>query len=293
MAGDRNPLDPRGQLYKEYLAVVAMVRPRMFVMENVKGLTSMKVLPEPLDDETRKKVEMIQRHRDLKRCRAQRSLDEQEEEEFQKLEKRQVALKREIKGKLVDLLPRIMKEIKELGYVVDWRVLNAVDHGSPQSRQRVFIVARREDLDLEFSFPEPIPEEDRMTVKEAIGHLESVRDGEVSNHDFTRHSNDMRDRLSRLPQGQNLYPRFRDSWWRLMPDQPSRTVKENHGGVFIHYDQPRALTPRELACLQDFPDDFAFAGCKSKVLVQVGNAVPVKLARAVARSARVTLETRK
>lgn len=69
------------------------------------------------------------------------------------------------------------------------------------------------------------------------------------------------------------------------PNKPSCTVKENHGGVNIHYSQNRVLTPRELAELQSFPEDFIFKGNKSKQLVQIGNAVPPLLAKAIACSA--------
>jgi DNA (cytosine-5)-methyltransferase 1 len=62
-----------------------------------------------------------------------------------------------------------------------------------------------------------------------------------------------------------------------LPDQPSKTVKENHGGVFLHYEKNRFMTPRELARLQSFDDNFIFKGSKSQILVQIGNAVPPKL----------------
>ena len=55
-------------------------------------------------------------------------------------------------------------------------------------------------------------------------------------------------------------------------------MKENHGGVFIHYEKDRFMPPRELARLQSFDDDFFFKGTKSQILVQIGNAVPVILA---------------
>ena len=64
-------------------------------------------------------------------------------------------------------------------------------------------------------------------------------------------------------------------------DKPSSTVKENHGGVNVHPLLPRVMTPRELAALQSFPDDFIFLGSKKWQLVQIGNAVPPLLAKAI------------
>ena len=57
---------------------------------------------------------------------------------------------------------------------------------------------------------------------------------------------------------------------------------ENHGAVNIHPKLPRCISPREMARLQSFPDDFIFCGCKKDQLVQIGNAVPCNLAKAVA-----------
>jgi DNA (cytosine-5)-methyltransferase 1 len=63
-------------------------------------------------------------------------------------------------------------------------------------------------------------------------------------------------------------------------------VKENHGGVFIHYEKDRVMTPRELARLQSFPDTFKFKGSKTNMLVQIGNAVPCGLAQAIAKEVK-------
>jgi DNA (cytosine-5)-methyltransferase 1 len=81
----------------------------------------------------------------------------------------------------------------------------------------------------------------------------------------------------------SLIENYKDAWYRLRPDEPARTVKENHGGVSVHYKEPRCLTPRELARLLSFRDDFRFTGSKSDVLKQIGNAVPPLLAQRVAR----------
>ena len=61
-------------------------------------------------------------------------------------------------------------------------------------------------------------------------------------------------------------------------------VKENHGRVFVHYKYDRVCTPRELAALQSFDDNFTFKGTKSSVLKQIGNAVPPLMAKAIALS---------
>ena len=101
------------------------------------------------------------------------------------------------------------------------------------------------------------------------------------NHIFTRHTEEMKKRLALVPEGKSLYKNYSDAWKKSPWDKPSCTVKENHGGTNIHPKLPRCLTPRELAALQSFPDDFKFKGSKKWQLVQIGNAVPPLLGKAI------------
>lgn len=294
-AGNRDPLDPRGRLYLDFYEVVKRVQPLAFVMENVKGLLSMKVLPPSLDGEELEKVkdslERLQRYKDLKRYGAQRELEADEREEFRRLEFMKSNLVRSVQNHLVPLLPIILDLAENAGYDVQWKVLNAKNHGSPQSRERVFIVGTKHGLDLAYRYPEPLASV--IPVKDVLADLEDAPEGHLPNHDFTKHKPTFEKRLSRVKPGETVYKKYSDAWYRLVASEPSRTVKENHGGVFVHYDQDRVLTPRELARLQDFPDSFVFEGPKSQVLKQIGNAVPVNLARSVAAELLGTLRTLK
>ncbi|HME50641.1 MAG TPA: DNA cytosine methyltransferase [Candidatus Lokiarchaeia archaeon] len=294
IAGNRDPLDSRSQLYREYLKIVKMIKPLMFVMENVKGLVSMRVIPPDLPQKEieflKDTLKKIQRYKDLKRYCAQRELIDDEEKEYTGLKEIYPDLKQDVESVLVPLLPLIQSEIESLGYTPTYKVLNATLYGSAQSRQRIFIAAIRNDLQGTYSFPEPLITNPR-TVKEAIGDLENIGEGEIANHEFTEHATAFVKRLAKVKPGETLYKRYSDAWWRLVPDQPSRTVKENHGAVFIHYNQDRVITPREMARLQDFPDDFVFLGPKSTVLKQIGNAVPVRLSKAIAISIKECLST--
>ena len=78
------------------------------------------------------------------------------------------------------------------------------------------------------------------------------------NHIFSRHTEEMKERIMQVPEGMSLYGNYSDAWKKSPWDKPSCTVKENHGGVNLHPKLPRVLTPRELAALQSFPDDFIF-----------------------------------
>ena len=125
-----------------------------------------------------------------------------------------------------------------------------------------------------------------VTVEQAIGDLTNRCEDATFNHIFTKHRPDMADRMCKLKEGESIYDNYSEAWRRCQWDQPSPTVKENHGGVIAHPILPRVLTVRELARLQSFPDDFIFEGNKSQQLIQVGNAVPVLLGKAIGLAIR-------
>jgi DNA (cytosine-5)-methyltransferase 1 len=289
LSGNRDPLDPRGRLYEKFLRIVDLLRPPLFLMENVKGLKSMKTLPDDLPQKDikllRESLIKLKRFKDLKRYKAQRKLNYEELIEFDNLKKYQRESKNKIYPKLVYLCPVILKKIKKISYIPYSIILNSVYFGSPQFRERIFIIGIRNDINTKFKFPKTTCK-NFFTVKNAIGDLENIPETPLINHIFTKHKTEFIERLHNVMPGTTLYPNYSDAWYRLVADKPARTVKENHGGVFIHYKFDRVLTPRELARLQDFKDDFIFEGSKSSILTQIGNAVPCKLSKAMANSVR-------
>lgn len=99
----------------------------------------------------------------------------------------------------------------------------------------------------------------------------------------------MKNRLAKVEEGKSLYDNYSDSWKKCPWNEASCTIKENHGGVNIHPIEPRVITVREMARLQSFPDDFIFKGAKGKQMMQIGNAVPPLLAKAIALAVRESL----
>ncbi|MDR0199893.1 MAG: DNA cytosine methyltransferase [Streptococcaceae bacterium] len=194
-------------------------------------------------------------------------------------------------------IQEIVSEFEKLGYEVEKEVLQAAEHGVPQKRQRIFIVGRKNG---EFKFPDI--EEKVETVEEAIGNLPVLESGESSsipNHFAMNHSEQMLEKMSYVHDGgdrndipEPLRPKSGDirKYIRYASDKPSVTVTGDMRKVF-HYAQNRALTPRELARLQTFPDDFIFEGNSISIQQQIGNAVPPKLAKSVAEEVRKCLET--
>lgn len=182
----------------------------------------------------------------------------------------------------MDVLPAVVEICDENGYDVEYKTLNASDYGVPQSRERVFTVAVKRDSDASFEFPAPTVQSP-VTVREAIVEPELTG---LPNHEstLTNHQQSTVDDLAELDFGESRYDNYSESWKRIYPDKPAPTVKENHGAPFVHPFEDRVGTVRECAILQSFPDDFEFVGSKSNQLKTVGNAVPPKLAQAVAKS---------
>lgn len=183
-----------------------------------------------------------------------------------------------LKGRVED---KIKADIKKLGYVVNVTVLNSADYYVPQKRERVIFIANR--IGKKNFHPAPLLEPDSyITTKEAIGDLVKLKDNPKINHVRTKHNDDMKKRLANVPEGKSLYDNYSDSWKKCPWNEASCTIKENHGGVNIHPIEPRVITVREMARLQSFPDNFIFKGSKGKQMVQIGNAVPPFLAKAIA-----------
>ena len=184
----------------------------------------------------------------------------------------------------------IKNKFKDIGYNVDMKLLKASDFGVPQNRERVIFIGVRTDLDKTISYPEDTHTADgsdgkqkHKTVREAIDDLKEQPENNKTHHIYTKHSKDFVNKIKNTNVGQGVNKKYSEAFFRCFPAKPSNTVKENHGGVFVHYEKDRVMTPRELARLQSFPDDFIFNGSKSSVLVQLGNAVPCGLSRAIAK----------
>ena len=173
------------------------------------------------------------------------------------------------------------------------------DYGVPQRRQRIVIVGIRDDVDVDFRVPSPeIYSEANVTAEHGI--TSPPIDLYAPNHEFTRQSQNVIDRLNLMRAGEHAFsPRVLEvlpkhlrintrttlstTYKRLEPNKPAYTVTGAGGGGshMYHWSANRALTNREKARLQTFPDDFVFEGRKDSVRKQVGMAVPVDGAAAI------------
>jgi DNA (cytosine-5)-methyltransferase 1 len=184
-----------------------------------------------------------------------------------------------------DYLDVIIAELEGLGYVVEFKLLNAVNHGVAQNRERVIVVGHRG----EFSYPKANNE--RITAGQALEALAS----EV-HQDSKFLTASMDTYVAKYEKASScITPRD------LHLDRPARTVTcRNLAGatgdmhrVVLSDGRRRRLTVREGARLQSFPDWFEFQGSETSAFNQIGNAVPPMLAYAIAGSFRASLESPK
>lgn len=182
---------------------------------------------------------------------------------------------------------KIIEDFKAIGYEMNVAVLCAADYYTPQKRERVIFIGNR--IGVTNYHPKALlSPDDYITTGEAIKDLMTHPADVGFNHIPTQHRDDMQKRMIALPEGQSLYKGYSDAWKKCPWNEASCTIKENHGGVNIHPRLPRVLTAREMARLQSFPDDFIFEGPKNKQLVQIGNAVPPLLGKAIGLAVRLS-----
>lgn len=211
----------------------------------------------------------------------------------------------------------ILAYINRLGYHVEYGVLNAIDYGVPQSRERaIFICSKSKEVRL------PKPVLSKVTVRDAISDLAYLESNEgefeqeyktealteyqkkmrcgskaLFNHKATNHSKVALEKLAMIPaeKGQECLPQellgkqqYHTTWCRLVWDSFSPTIDTRFdtpsNGTNSHPDLLRSITPREAARIQSFDDKFVFYGAKSEICKQIGNAVPPYLAKAIADS---------
>lgn len=287
--------DPRNELYKYYIEAIKKICPKFVLMENVKGMLSVA-------------GQVVEDYKSI----------------------------------------RIKKNGKVYTYDVSYRLLNAVNFGVAQSRERLIYLAVRNDIAcskhvtpevlfheiekacegnphynlqsaLEYIQPLDAPRVKGMTEVDdektgmKIGvnnydscgnsYLASINSGRSLSYTFNhkaRYCSDVNYEIfKRLGQGEDAtnpkiadimpYSRrngiFKDKYFKLYADRPCRTITAHLKMdclSHIHPYQIRSITPREAARVQSFPDDYLFLGAYLKTYMQIGNAVPVLMAKQIA-----------
>jgi DNA (cytosine-5)-methyltransferase 1 len=189
------------------------------------------------------------------------------------------------------------------GYELTANLYKFEKYGVPQTRHRIIIVGIRKDLKKKFKVPKPTHLDNYVTAKEAI-EVPRIRD-DAPNNEKTKQSAIVAERLSYIPAGGNAWSelvpkrlrlnvkgaKLSQIYKRLDPEKPSYTVTGSGGGGthVYHWSEPRALTNRERARIQTFPDTFVFEGSKESVRKQIGMAVPPLGAKVVVEAVLKTI----
>jgi DNA (cytosine-5)-methyltransferase 1 len=205
-----------------------------------------------------------------------------------------------------DFLERLEKN----GYKISQNIYNAQDYGVPQRRNRLILLASKHS---KFELIPPTHKNNYVTVRQTIGHLPEIKDGEHCEKDFLHYARKLTDvskkRIKATPEGggwkdwdkelllechkrkggqmyRSVYGRM--SWENVAPTMTTYCIGLNNGR-FGHPQQDRAISLREAAILQSFPENYDLvdpdAIFNMQILArQIGNAVPVGLGQAIAKS---------
>ncbi|RDU23237.1 DNA cytosine methyltransferase [Anaerosacchariphilus polymeriproducens] len=191
---------------------------------------------------------------------------------------------------------KIQEDMKAAGYIIYPNLYKFEEYGVPQARHRMIIVGIRHDLPYEFKIPSTEPYKGiNVTCKTAL-EVPPIPEN-AQNNEQTKQSAHVVERLKHIKEGENAWTanlpeelqlkvggaKLSQIYKRLDSNKPAYTVTGSGGGGthIYHYTEPRALTNRERARLQTFPDDYVFEGNKEAVRKQIGMAVPPKGARVI------------
>lgn len=191
---------------------------------------------------------------------------------------------------------RILSEMRNAGYTITPNLYKFEQYGVPQSRHRIIIVGIRNDIPVTYHVPSTAPYAGAdVTCRTAISCPPIPED--AFNNEPSKMAPTVVKRLSYIRPGQNAFnadipealrlhvrgARLSMIYRRLDPDKPAYTVTGSGGGGthIYHWSEPRALTNRERARLQTFPDSYRFIGKKENVRKQIGMAVPCRGAKII------------
>ena len=196
-------------------------------------------------------------------------------------------------GKAFD---KILDELRNAGYNITPHLYKFEKYGIPQARHTIIIVGIRNDLGKYFKVPSP-----EMYRNIDVSSRNAIENPPIpsnaKNHELTKQSETVIERLKHIKPGENAFTadlpehlrlnvrgaKISQIYKRLDPNKPAYTVTGSGGGGthVYHWSENRALTNRERARLQTFPDDFVFEGSKESVRKQIGMAVPPRGAKVI------------
>jgi DNA (cytosine-5)-methyltransferase 1 len=311
MAGVRNPFDQRNYLYKHQLRLVSILKPKVSVIENVTAIKNM-----ILYRECNETINTFREYTELsdlnKNLNGEKSSKRKSNEsyadlnvEINKNKKRMDELLKTIEKYKYSIMDDIQSEYERLGYTFYEKILQTDKYGGYTNRKRIIMVAVRNDIQTVYEFP---PEMNTSnTLNDALNLIDynGINKPEVDEDNKPmKHNKKTVDRFKLIPEGQNIADVVDDlpddlkisafysrgNTQRLDRNKPAPTLVPGHSNFPIHPWEHRSITVREAATVTGFPIDYKFHGSHTSRCIQIGNAVPVHLAYAVALSVKALLE---
>ncbi|MBR0518523.1 DNA cytosine methyltransferase [bacterium] len=312
LAGERSPNDPRNTFYRYQLNLVSEIQPKISIIENVPGIINSLILKKDTPNEIKNQVDEV--WQDIENYKGEKAQARKENKitkeivirgENLRKRKNEITKLLEKNECLISVYEDIQSIYKTIGYNLYKQVLNSASYGSYTKRERVIIVAVRSDIKDEFIFPIPIynDEKDYKTVGDALKLIDYSNKDDEDNRPMN-HALKTVERLKYLKEGQNIVEimdklpnelkisKFysRGSTMRLDSTKPSPTLVPGHSNFPIHPFENRSITVREAAVITGFPLNYKFFGNHTKRCEQVGNAVPIELSTALAKSCKDFLD---
>ena len=305
LAGIRNPYDDRNYLYLQQLRLVKELRPKISIIENVPGMLSMKILKKDeaikilceelttiCDNHKSKRGQLIALNKQnddpeaIKKCK----------EELEQLSKKRKEKEKVLQVHKYNVVEDIERIYKELGYKTYKKILKCSEFDCATNRRRLFIVAIRNDLKKEWTYPKTITADNMPTVKNALDKLdlnginkkEVDKDNVPMNHraktieKFKKIKSDVKSKTGYFSRGTNS---------RLSFNKPAPTLVPGHSSFQIHPTEHRSITVREGATITSFPTNFKFYGSHTSRCIQIGNAIPVNMAFSLAKQCKLFLDS--
>ena len=263
MCGARNIDDARNTLFYEYARIVGELKPYLFIMENVKGILSMK------NPENNMVIDEVKKEFSQKGYNV----------DFQILNSKYFGV----------------PQARERVIIVGTRKDLNLNFEYPNQNSKTFKTVN----DALIGLPNKSSIDGTLSLEKSNDYIKSInklynkKDSKIYNHEIPTHNEDIVYRMNFVPQGgnwQDIPEEYRvggihsNAYRRLKDDEPSVTIKHAYKSMIIHPNHSRCLSIREVARLQSFPDSFIFQNSKTSQYQQLANAVPPLFANALANS---------
>ena len=281
--------DPRNKLYKSYLNVVRQVKPKFFVMENVKGM--LKVAEQVVED-----FENIGYKVTYKILNAKDYGIPQNRERLifignkLKLDNNQIF--KEIENKKISNVPTLKEAILDLNVLEASKLKNKTNIITEKTGG---IVIKNKDLSTNnYLSTINLKHNKSIITFNHQARYNNSRDIEI----FSRlHQGNKSDdpKIADIMPYKNRNHIFKDKYYKLIYDNVCKTITAHMKfdcNMYIHPTQARGLTPREAARIQSYPDNYVFKGTFTKTYMQIGNSVPPLLGRTIAHILKKYLKER-